>query len=384
MPPLRVAHVITTLETGGAEVMLSRLLSALSTEAYESRVYSLTAGGRVREWIERRGIPVVDLDMHLGRPDPRGVNRLAKHLRRHPPQVLQTWMYHADLVGSAAACLLGKRIPIAWGIHNTTFHPDSLSPLTRAVLRSCALGSHWVPDRIICCSNLAKELHIRYGYRQDRIEVIPNGFDLAAYQPRPERRPLLRQLLGLGDEVPLVGLIARFDPQKGHRFFVQASQRLHRERPDVHFVLCGRGITAENQVLTSWIKDAGIDEVCHLLGERTDVPDIMAGLDLVCSSSVGEAMPLVVGEAMASGVLCVVTDVGDSALLVGDTGRVVPPADPAALAAALAEILALDPAGAQRLRLAGRARIESCFSIGAVAERYGTVWRQLHDRSSRR
>jgi len=205
--------------------------------------------------------------------------------------------------------------------------------------------------------------------------VIPNGSDLSTFKPALEARRSVRRELGLREGIPLVGLVARFDLPKDHRTFVRAAALLHDRVPEANFVLCGDGITWENPQLTEWIDAAGIRSCCHLLGRRLDVPRLTAALDVASSSSAySEAWPLVVGEAMACGVPCVVTDIGDSALIVGDTGRVVPPKDPEALAEAWYELLAVGPDVRARLGVAARRRIEERFSLTSAIAKYEELY----------
>jgi glycosyltransferase involved in cell wall biosynthesis len=208
--------------------------------------------------------------------------------------------------------------------------------------------------------------------------VIPNGFDLARFQPDALARVAVRAELGVADDVPLVGLIGRFDPQKNHAGFFEATGYLHRRLPMVHFVLAGKGIDEGNRALMRMVEAAGVCHVTHLLGLRSDIPRLMAALDvLASSSSYGEAFPNVLGEAMASGVPCVVTDVGDSAYIVGDTGQVVLPGDMAGLAAAMEDVLTLPPAEKAALGERARARVAEHFEIGRVVRQYETFYDDL-------
>jgi glycosyltransferase involved in cell wall biosynthesis len=189
--------------------------------------------------------------------------------------------------------------------------------------------------------------------------------------------------LGLARETVLIGLAARFDPQKDHRNFVQAAALLHPHFPEVHFLFCGEGITWDNQELVGWIAAAGIGNRCHLLGRREDMPRLTAALDLASlSSSYGEGFPNVLGEAMACAVPCVVTNVGDSALIVGNTGLVVPPRSPEQLAAGWRAMLGR---GSARLRQAGeqaRSRIAAHYSLHSVTKAYEALYKGLAVRGS--
>lgn len=373
-----MTHVITGLDTGGAETMLYRLLSHTDREAFEPRVVSMTGVGPVGEEIRGLGVPVESLGMRRGVPDPRGVLRLARYLRRDAPDVVQTWMYQADLVGGLATKLSVRPTPVAWGIHSTHLDPRKVKASKILTVRACALSSHLLPARIVCCSEASRVVHARMGYRTNGMLVIPNGVDLASFKHDPDARASVREELGVEAETRLVGLVARFDPQKDHETFIRAAALLRNRLPDVDFVLCGTGITWENRELVRWIDSAGVRARCHLLGRRSDTPRLTAALDVASSSSAyGEAWPLVVGEAMACAVPCAVTDVGDSALIVGDTGRVVPPKDPASLAAAWQDLLTLRPEQRTALGLAARRRVEERFGLPEAVKRYEALYEEL-------
>ena len=366
----RIAFIITGLSTGGAEMMLLKLLEQLDRNRFSPQVISLTTLGEIGPRIAALGIPVEAIGMAPGLPDPLGFFRLVRRLRRIKPDVVHTWLYHADLLGGLAARLAG--IPaIGWCIRNSNLDKDQTRLATRLVVRLCASLSSRVPAKILSCSEEARRIHVALGYAAEKMQVVPNGFDLARFKPDDAARSAVRAELGIADSTPLVGLIGRFDPQKNHAGFFAAANALQRRMPDAHFVLAGRGIEKDNAALMQSIDKAGVLVNTHLLGLRDDVPRLMAALDvLASSSSYGEAFPNVLGEAMACGVPCVVTDVGDSAYIVGDTGRVVAAGDMAAFAAALEDLLTLPLAEKAALGERARARVAEHFRIETVTRQY--------------
>lgn len=371
----RVVHIINSFEFGGAETMLVNLLLRTDRSRYEPSVVALIDDLSVAQPIIDAGIPLHVIGMKPGIPDPRGIYRLARLLRRLQPNVIQTWMDHSNLIGSLAA-ILSTRAPIVWGIHHSNHVAGIAKRSTLLTVDACALLSR-IPTRIVCCSRDARLTYSRRGFASDRIVVIPNGFDTTRFKPDPQARMEVRNELGLADDTPLVGLIARFDPFKDHANFLNAAARLMQRRRNVHFLLCGAGVDCTNQVLVAQINRLGLADRCHLLGPRRDVPRIHAALDIVASSSISEAFPLVLGEAMSCGVPCVATDVGDSALIIGDTGRVVAPGDPAALADAMGQLLALSPSQRAALGSAGRRRICERFDLDAITRQYHMVYDRL-------
>lgn len=377
MAQKRILFLTTGLYAGGAEVMLLRLLSLLDRQRFLPSVISLIQLGPVGEKIAQLGIPVRSLGMQPGKPNLASVWRLVWWLRRDRPHVMQTWMYHANLLGGVAARLAGH-IPTSWGIHHSDPLAQGYGPFTALTVKLCARWSRWMPKRIVCVSETSRQAHAAVGYAVDKMLVIPNGVDLAALKPDPAARRLTRQALAVPTEAPVIGLVGRFHPQKDHQNFVHAAKLLVSKRPSVHFVLCGEEVAWDNRELIAWIDDAGIRANCHLLGRREDIPQLMASFDLATlSSCFGESFPMVIIEAMSCGVPCVVTDVGDSAHIVGPTGIVVPPRDAAALARAWERMLDLGREQLLQTGLQARQRVRDHFDLPEIVDRYQTMFEEL-------
>ena len=358
--------------------MLYRLISTLDRTRFTPQVISLVDEiyPVVGEKLKKSGIRVRSLGISHGRPNPLSLLRLALWLRQDQPDVVDTWQYYADLAGGLAARLAGG-IPVVWGIRHCDL---SIEGNTRALLltaKACARLSRWLPDRIICCSEASRKVHTALGYVAEKMMVIPNGYDLEAFRPDSAARESIRQELQIPQEAPVIGLVARFHPQKDHRNFVRAASLLHQDRPDVHFVFCGQGVDWENRQLTTWIEEAGIRSRCHLLGLRNDIPKLTAAFDIASLSSFGEAFPNIVSEAMSCGVPCVVTDVGDAAQIVGETGLVVPPKNPVALAEAWRKMLDFGRESRNRLGMAARQRIMEQFNLSQIVDRYQSLFEEL-------
>lgn len=375
--PVSVLCLITALIGGGAEMMLYRLMSNLDRTKFRPQVISMMELGPVAEKIAGLGVPVRSLGMQQGKANPFALFRLVRWLKHDRPDVMQTWMYHADLLGGLAARLVGN-IPVSWNIRHSTLSATESKRLTHATARLCARLSHRLPKKIVCCSESARAVHTSLGYAEDKMLVIPNGYDLDTFKPDPAARRSMRTTLGIPQEAPVIGMIARFDPQKDHRNFLTAAGILHREMPDAHFVLCGEEITPENAHLMKWMKESGLQGRCHLLGRRTDIPQVNSTFDIASlSSAFGEAFPNVVAEAMSCGIPCVVTDVGDAARIVGDTGSVVPPRDSAKLANAWHHMLQLTRDEWRRRGLAARQRVMNQYSLTQIVPRYEHLFDEL-------
>ncbi len=368
--------IITGLSTGGAETMLHKLMQNLDRSRFTPTVISLTTKGEIGPRIEALGIPVYALGMASGIPSPLKLFRLTQLLRQLKPDVVHTWMYHADLLGGIAARLAGCN-QLVWGIHHSNLSKTDNKRMTLLVVKACAVFSHAVPTYILSCSHRAQHIHAAVGYAADKLYVIPNGFDLECFIPEILARSSVRIELGLPEGALLVGLIARFDSQKNHFGFMDAAASVYAQCPQVHFLLAGTGVDSDNLALTSAIVARGLKTNMHLLGRREDVPRLMASLDVLASSSDGEAFPNVLGEAMACGVPCVVTDVGDSAEIVGNTGRVVPAGDMAGLADGLLALLRLSVDEKRALGEQARARVAANYEIGHVTRLYEAFYERV-------
>lgn len=373
---MKLTHIITGLDTGGAETLLHALLARSDRERFQPEVVSLTDVGPIGERIRALGVPVRGLGMGRGKATPRDVLRLAAWLRVSSPALVMTWLYHANLVGGVAAKLAGN-LPVAWGIHHTHLDPRKDKFSTILTARAGAPLSGVCVDRIIYCAESAREVHERLGYSRRKGVVISNGFDVETFAPDPASRLSLRDELGLSPEAQLVGLVARYSPYKDHATFVAAAARVAEAHPRARFVLCGDGVDPQNAELDRMLRETGLLARVHLLGRRGDMPRIHAALDLAVSSSCTEALPLAIGESMAAGVPCVVTDVGDSARLVGESGLAVAARSPEALAAGIDRLLSLAPEDRMRLGDAARARVSERFGFSAMIAQYEDVYQSL-------
>ena len=376
-PAIKVIHVITGLDVGGAEMMLYQLLAHMDRTRFDAEVISLTDIGLVGEKIQALGVPVRALGMsRSGLPSPWLIPRLALWLRQARPSLVQTWMYHADLLGTASARFAG-RPPVIWNIQYGGFDKQRDKKRTVLVASACARLSHRGPTCIVSCSVTAKKAHAELGYANEKIKVIPNAANTAAFHPNEQARREVRQELGIDDSVPLIGMVGRFDPQKDHHNFVHAAIRLHQNRPDVQYLLCGLNVTWQNPSLAGWVPGALRDRF-HLLGRRQDIARLGAALDIgSLSSAYGEGFPMALNELMACGIPCAATDVGDCALLIGETGRIVPPQNPQALADAWQELAGMDRKERDSLGQAARQRVETHFSITQIAIQYEALYREV-------
>lgn len=355
-------------------MMLLKTVTKMTSWGSKCSVISLTTEGPIATPLRQIGVPVQALNLRKPPVNVLNLSRLSRELSGR--DIVQSWMYHSDLLASAAT-RYGARPPVVWGIRQSYLDSATTRRSTLWVARICARLSEKLPSRIVCCSEEARRQHSDWGYSERKMEVIPNGFDLEEFKPDPAGRTVIRRELRIPDEAIVIGLVARFDRQKDHHNFFSAAARAAAERDDLTFVLCGDGIEWTNSELVRMIDRAGVRDRCHLLGPRSDMPRVTAGFDIATSASVGEGFPNSIGEAMACAVPCVVTDVGDSRFLVGDSGVIVPPRDPDALAGGWLSLAALDPAGRTARGVEARARVARHFDLNDVAARYLSLYEEV-------
>jgi glycosyltransferase involved in cell wall biosynthesis len=367
---LTVVHLITGLETGGAEGMLARLAIGSDRNRFRHVVASMTGPGTLGASIAEAGIPLRVLGIKRNVPDPVGLLRLRRVLREFRPDILQTWLYHADLLG-LAAWRFGWAPRLVWNVRST-------ETIGSAVVRR--LLAHWsaLPDAVIVNSLEGRRFHEALGYRPRRWVYLPNGFDTAAFRVDAEAGKRQRAALGVGDDAFVILLPARYHPMKDHATFLGAAALFAQARPEARFVMVGSGVDRGNRALVGLVSTQGISDRVLLLGERRDLAEIYPAADVVTlSSAFGEGFPNVLAEAMCCGIPCVAADIGDSAEIVGDTGVIVPPRDPAALAAGWEKLAALAPGNRLKLGVAARARIVARYDLATIIAGYEALYEAI-------
>jgi glycosyltransferase involved in cell wall biosynthesis len=371
---MKVLHVITGLEGGGAERQLVYLLRGSAGSQIQHEVVSLLDGGVYGRDVRATGAELHALNMARNRFSPLALFRLASLIHRSRPDIVQTWLYHADLIGLLAARLAGGP-PVVWTLRSSQLELQHYSKLTGLTIRALSRLSRW-PAAILSNSTAGMNAHLTFGYQPKWAQVIPNGIDTNAFRPSESAREQVRAELGIGADTPLIGCIARCDPMKDHLNVFSAFGRVG---ADARLLLAGKGTEPGNHKLSSQIRLGGLGpEQVIGLGDRRDTHRIIAALDvLVLGSAFGEGFPNALGEAMACGVPCVATDVGDNAAIIGGCGAVAPPRDPRALAEAMSQLLALSSDERRALGLRARERIQKNYALSAMVRRYSEVYARL-------
>lgn len=372
---MKIIYTIVGLTTGGAEVMLYRILTRINRERFSPSVVCLMDRGTLGDRIEALGIPVYTIGMKPGAvPTPNVIGKLLNIIRKIKPDLIQGWMYHGNIAAQFAKVFCELETPVFWSIHYSVYSLSAEKKMTQALIKLGAPLSKFA-KQVLYVSKISKTQHEALGYEAGKGYVIPNGIDTSLFTPSLEARLSVRQELGLPSTSFLIGSICRYHPMKDHANFIKAAALLFKNYPDTHFMMAGSEVDLANKTLNQLIEELGIGDRIHLLGERSDMPRLMAALDIMTSASAyGEAFPLVLGEAMSSGVPCTVTDVGDSGWIVGNTGWVVPPKNPEALAEAWQEAIELGADAREKLGKAARSRIIECFSLESIVADYEKLY----------
>ena len=373
---ITVLHLITCLDVGGAETLLHDLVVRSDRSMFRHVVVSMLDKGPIGERMRSSGITVYALGMHRGQPTVDAALEFRSILRSESPDILQTWLYHADLLGTLSVRLWGGP-PLVWSIHAANMDMSDYRRLSRWVRRGCSWLSG-IPNVIIANTEVSRSDHLKLGYHPQQWKLVPNGFDVGKFHIDPLARSSVRQELGLGEDVLLIGMFARYAPQKDHATFLCAAAELLQTEQSVHFVLAGNGINPENHDLSALLTSLDLRDHVHLLGLRRDVARLNAAMDIVSlSSAYGESFSNSIAEAMACGVPCVVTETGFPPHLVGDTGAVVPPRDSHALAEAWREMIAVGAEERKRRGLCARQRIEENYTLDRMVKGYEETYLSL-------
>lgn len=371
---MTIAHIITSLNNGGAEGVLYRL--CLHDKNNEHIVISMMNTGKYGPLLQEHGIKVYCLNMQQGRLSLKGIIKLYKLLRAIKPNVVQTWMYHADLIGGIVARIAGIK-KIFWNIRHSYLQKGSSKNSTIFIAHVCARLSCIIPTKIICCAHKAKEVHEALGYKAAKLVVIPNGYDFSEYYPDEIKRRTFRSELNISEDTILLGMVGRYDPLKDHHNLLQAIAILSKTYQNFKLCLIGKELNINNNILMNIIYDFDLTNSVLLLDQRKDIPYVMNGLDIHILSSSSEAFPNVIAEAMACGIPCISTNVGDANIIIRDSGWLVPPKQPQALAQAI-EIaiteMTSDELWQKRKHLV-HTQVSNQFSIQKMISSYQDIWK---------
>jgi len=373
---IRVLHVISGLKAHGAEMMLYKLLCSMDRTRFDPVVMSLGVADTLRDRIESLGIPVRRLGMSSRRPYHLPLLTMRRIARDIAPDVIQGWMYHGNVFANLMRRLSPGNPAVLWNVRHSVYDIGQEKPLMRQLIRFGARLSSGV-DAVIYNSKLSAKQHEAMGYCAAKTRHLPNGFDTSVFMPSDTARSHLRAKLKLAENTMLVGVVGRFHPMKDHANFFKAAGLVKARYQDAQFICIGQGLSVDNPNVHQLVAEEGLEADVHLLGEQDDIATAMAALDVLCSSSWSESFPNVLGEAMACGVPCVATDVGDCSSMLGGLGEIVPARDASALAKGIVRLLDLGDEARKALGMQARQRVIDHFSLAAIAGQHESLYLEI-------
>ncbi len=372
---MKILHIITSLLDGGAEGVLYRL--CCNDKDNEHLVVSLRDRGKFGKLLSKHGIKIYTLNMEPGKFSIISFYKLIKIIKKEKANIVQTWLYHADFFGGLAARIAGVN-NLIWNIRHSNFSNNYPKKNLLILVKILAKLSHFLPKKIIFCSKNSIKLHTKIGYPPKKIKYVPNGYDLKKFRPNASKKLSFQSTKFNKNKIPILGNVARYHPQKGHDKLIEALSFLKINKILFKCILVGHEINKKNKTLMKIIKKYNLHKEVKLLGPKKNINQIMNLIDIhILASEYGEAFPNVVAEAMACGTPCVVTDVGDSSLIVGKNGWIVRPKNTKELANNIKK--AIKKSNSKNwgyFCFTARSRIINKFSLKKMINNYNKVWKQ--------
>ena len=370
---MKILHIIGNLDQGGAEKVLYDLVLNSDRSKFEHTVVSVSDLGYYGEYLLSAGIECYQLKVAKFRLF--RVFKIFKVIKNTSPDIIQSWMYHSNLFTVILKLIWHKNI--IWGIHSGGLFTEIGKKSTILVRVLGALFSK-VPTKIIYCAESAAVEHLKDGYDKTKTKIITNGYDLTKYDKQSsELANQIRRRFGINEDTLVIGSVGRFHPVKDHKNLLDALKVVKNSGKKFKLIMIGSNLDYKNQVLMKWIKDNGLVNDIHLLGVREDLEILYPVMDVCVLSSRSEAFPNVVCEAMASGVPCVVTDVGDAARIVGETGYVVPKQNPKILAEMIIKMIEIGKEERIQLGIRARKRMEENYSLPKMIMKYENLYLEI-------
>lgn len=369
MKVVKILHIITGLKVGGAENALHRLI-VNSPDGYEHEVLSLTTGGEMHSIFSNSNIEVITIDFKNSFVS--SMISLVKVIKSKNPDVVQTWLYHSNLIGGVAARLSGIK-NIIWGLRGTAI-PQSIISIHNIIINLGALLSYFIPTYIVCNAQSVKNYHIRKKYCNKKIEIIENGFIL--HKDEPLKESMFAEIKANKDSL-LIGSVGRYDKLKDYPNMINALSIIMKEFSNVHFILVGRGLDNLNIELMNLISNSLDISRVHLLGEKNNISICLSELDIFCLSSRNEGFPNVLAEAMLMKIPCVSTNAGDAASLISDIGILVPVEDHMKLALGLKYMIEMSEKERRKIGEKSHSHIRSNFSIENNISKFCKLYMKL-------
>ena len=375
---MKVVHIIVGLVSGGAE----RTLVALATEDdnNEHHVISLTGMDHYGDILMNKGVQVHAMRFNGFISCLVGFFRLRALLKRIDAPIVQTWMYHANVIGGICARSLGLRL--VWNVRTTNPFSANYSRSVQILARLSTVLSSFVPHKIIYCAESAKERHEQRGFDRSKGIVVTNGYNLDTLKSDNNKRAECRTAIGVSDDVLVFGAIGRFNPKKNFEGLIEALADFNDHYQKTWLCLfIGDGLDTDNEALKQRVVQHGLQEYCKMVGLVDDIVPWLSAIDVLVSNSHDEGFPNVVAEAQVCGTPAIVTDAGDSALIVGECGWVIPINTQKGEDVNIPLVNALISASKLHstiefngLLVACRERAEQSLALGVMVDNYRKIW----------
>ena len=374
---MKILHIISGLKRGGAETQLFRICQF--DRDNDHIVVSLSNKEGYGDILKKINVSVYALNFSSGRINISGLIKLYRIMKQLKPDVVQTWMNHADLIGGIIARIAGIK-NIFWGVHQTVLIKGKSKASTIMIVKLNAILSKLIPNKIIYRAEKSREVHELIGFKKSKGVVIQNGYDIKVFHQNDSLGKNFRDKLKISQDAFIIGHVASYDPLKDQDTLIKSLGNLLQRKIKFIAILVGTNLDHLNDDLVSSLKDNGLSDNVHLLGIRDDILSVMNAIDLFLLSSISEAFPNVLNEAMLCGTPCLTTDVGDSALIVGNTGWIVQPKDSKAMADACVDAFnekEQNNGNWKKRKEACRERIIENFSFEKMINKYKDIW--VHD-----
>ena len=370
---LKILHIISGLNDGGAESLLFNFLCYTKNDI--NFVISLKGKGKYGKMIEEKGIKIFYFDFSLNLSLISNFIDLIKLIRKINPDVVQTWLYHADLLGGCAAYIANSK-NIFWGIHHGSLDKNINNYSTIFISKINSILSYFIPRKIIVCADSAKSIHIKNGFSPQKFITIPNGIDLNKFKRSSQKRSFFRNKLNIKSNETLYGTVARFHPIKDHITLIKSISRLKKAGYKFKYLLVGENINNKNKLLNEIIKKYRLEETMILLEKEENISLVMNALDLHVLSSKSEALPMVILEAMGCGTPCLSTNVGDIKNLIFDNNLIVETSNQSSLFSAMKIFSDYNSKYKNQISISVENQIKENYSLEKMTKKYLNLYQK--------